>query len=218
MSTSLEANAPTLDRRIVELSAAVAYGELAGFFRMSSDAQLAPSISDSASLARLANIEFNHYFVLADFLARHGVDVEHEMGKFVPAFEAFHERTMPADWFECLVKAYVGDSIAVDFYREIAGSLDPELQQIILQVANSDEHMDFLITTLGAAIFDDPKLAGRLALWARRLVGEAIAQAQALAVEHQGLFELLATMDITRVFKKLTENHTHRMQRLGLAP
>jgi hypothetical protein len=45
-----------------------------------------------------------------------------------------------------------------------------------------------------------------------------MAQAQALAVDHQGLFELFATMDITRVFKKLTENHTHRMQRLGLAP
>ncbi|MEI6250159.1 MAG: ferritin-like fold-containing protein [Actinomycetes bacterium] len=218
MSTSAEAKAPSLDRGIVELSAAVAYGELAGFFRMTSDAQLAPSISASASLARLANIEFNHYLVLSDFLARHGVDVEGEMAKFVPAFEIFHERTTPSDWFECLVKAYVGDSIAVDFYREIAGSLDEELGAIIREVANSDEHMDFLVTTLASAIFDDPKLGGRLALWARRLVGEALAQAQGLALEHQGLFDLFATIDIALVFKKLTENHTHRMQRLGLAP
>ena len=40
--------------------------------------------------------------------------------------EAFHDHTAPADWLEGLVKAYVGDGFAADFYREVAAYLDDE--------------------------------------------------------------------------------------------
>ena len=39
-------------------------------------------------------------------------------------FDAFHAHTAPRDWLEGLVKAYVGDGLAADFYREIAAFLD----------------------------------------------------------------------------------------------
>ena len=45
------------------------------------------------------------------------------MAPFVPALDAFHEGTRPSTWLEGLVKAYVGDGLASDFYREIAGFL-----------------------------------------------------------------------------------------------
>ena len=51
-----------LDRTVVALFSAIAYGELAAYFRMSADAAAAPSINHSASLARLATIEFSHYY------------------------------------------------------------------------------------------------------------------------------------------------------------
>ena len=65
------------------------------------------------------------------------------------------------------------------------------------------------------AIEDDPKIAGRLALWARRLMGEALSQAQRVAAERDALSALLVggvdrpALDlaaIARMFARLTES------------
>ena len=46
------------------------------------------------------------------------------MAPFRAPIDLFHAHTAPADWFEGLIKAYVGDGLAADFYREIAAYLD----------------------------------------------------------------------------------------------
>ena len=220
-------------RALTELLGVVAYGELAGFFRISADAELAPSLAESIRMAELADIEFRHYDLISAHIKSLGVEPVEAMAPFVAAFDGYHERTKPANWFEGLVKAYVGDSIATDFNLEIANLLPPESREVILLTADSSSHIEFAVSTLTAAMAIDQRLRGRLALWARRLVGEAIAQAQALAVEHDGLFELIngtanknaigevssevLGLDLGRAFIRLTEKHTHRMQRLGLA-
>ena len=72
----------------------------------------------------------------------------------------------------------------------------------------------------------DPRIAGRLALWGRRLVGEALSQAQRVAVERDALASLLVggqnrpgadLAELGRMFARLTDEHTRRMDRLGLA-
>jgi hypothetical protein len=73
------------------------------------------------------------------------------------------------------------------------------------------------------AIKADPRVAGRLGLWARRLVGEALGQAQRVAADREPLARLLvgdATSqlgDIGRMFAQLTDAHAARMAALGLA-
>ena len=49
--------------------------------------------------------------------------------------DLFHEHTAPSDWFEGLIKAYVGDGLANDFYREIAAYLDPDTRDLVIAVA-----------------------------------------------------------------------------------
>jgi hypothetical protein len=218
---------------LIELLGVVAYGELAGFFRIAADAELAPSLAESIKMAELADIEFRHYTLIGAHIQSLGIEPESVMAPFVAAFDGYHERTKPADWFEGLVKAYVGDSIATDFNLEIAALLPADSREVILKTADSSSHVEFAVSTLMSAMASDPRLRGRLALWARRLVGEAIAQAQYLAAEHEGLFELIngtansspvgeesnevIGLDLGRAFIRLTEKHTHRMQRLGLA-
>ena len=77
-----------------------------------------------------------------------------------------------------------------------------------------------------AAIDADPRVAGRLALWARRLVGEALSQAQRVAADRDGLTALLVgsvprrgadLAELVRMFGRITEAHTRRMQLLGLS-
>jgi hypothetical protein len=66
-------------------------------------------------------------------------------------------------------------------------------------------------------------VAGRLALWARRLVGEALGQAQRVAAEREALAGLLAGGEISqlgeigRMFAQLTDAHARRMAALGLS-
>ena len=60
-----------------------------------------------------------------------------------------------------------------------------------------------------------------LALWARRLIGEALVQAQRVAVDRDALARLLVggTMDLAAVgqmLARLTQRHTERMSSLGL--
>jgi len=211
---------------VVDLLGVLAYGELTAFERLADDAAFAPSISDKAKLAEMAVAEFGHFACLRDRLAALGVDPATAMEPFVEALEAFHERTAPSDWLEGLVKAYVGDGIAEDFYREISAYVDPWTQELVLDVLEDTGHAGFVVEHVRAAIEADPRVAGRLALWGRRLVGEALSQGQRVAAEREPLAALLVggvdrpgadLAEIGRMFARLTEAHTQRMTRLGLS-
>lgn len=113
------------------------------------------------------------------------------MEPFVPAVDAFHERTAASDFLEGLVKAYVGEGIAQDFYREISRYVDEDTRSLVVSVLEDTGQADFAVTVVREAITTDPRLAGRLALWGRRLVGEAITQAQRVGVERDALASIL---------------------------
>jgi hypothetical protein len=176
---------------VVDLLGLLAYAELVAFFRLAEDAALASSLADKAALAAMAVAEFSHFGRLRDQLDQIGADPDRAMRPFVAAVDAFHARTAPSDWLEGLVKAYVGDGMAVDFYRVIADALAPEPRALVLDVLADTGHAAFAVDRVRAAIVADPKVAGRLALWARRLVGEALGQAQRVAAEREPLARLL---------------------------
>lgn len=211
---------------LVDLLGALAYAELTACLRMAADAQRAPDIRVQVALARMATVELGHYEQLAARLADLGVDPEVAMQPFVAAISAFHDRTTPRDWLEGLVKAYVGDGIGRDFYREVSAHLDPEDAALVQQVLSDTGQDDFVVEAVTAAVQADPALSGRLALWGRRLVGEAIAQAQYVAVERDALAALIVgggtrtgldLAELGRMFSRLTEAHSARMQRLGMS-
>jgi tRNA-(MS[2]IO[6]A)-hydroxylase (MiaE)-like len=208
---------------VVDLLGMLAYATLSGFFRLTDDAAIAVSLADKMALAEMAVAEYGNFRRLLGRLEELDVEPSTAMQPFVAALDAFHARTRPADWLEGLVKAYVGDGISADFYRTIAGLLDPPTQALVAEVLADTGHADFVIARVREAITADPPVAGRLALWARRLVGEALGQAQRIAAEREALARLLAGDDpaqlgkIGRMFAKLTDAHSGRMAALGLA-
>jgi len=163
---------------VVDLLGALAYGELTAFERLADDATFAPTIGDKAALARMAVAEYHHFELLRERLEELGAAPELAMEPFTAALHAFHERTAPGDWLEGLVKAYVGDGIAEDFYREVSAYVDPSTRALVLQVLEDTGHSEFAVDRVRAAITEDPRLAGRLALWGRRLVGGGLSQGQ----------------------------------------
>ncbi len=212
---------------VVDLLGVLAYGELMASQRLAADAALAPDIDDQVELSTMAAAEFRHFVRLRDRLVELGVDPAEAMEPFRDALERFHEMTAPSDWLEGLVKAYVGDGIGIDFYREIATSLDPQTRELVLDVCEDLGQSQFVVDRVRAAIAADPRIEGRLALWARRLVGEALSQAQHVAAERDALTSLLIGevgagegMDLTAVgamLTRLTDAHSTRMQTLGLS-
>jgi hypothetical protein len=212
-----------IENGVLDLLGLVAYAQLVAFFQMTNDAERAASLTDKAALAEMAAAEFGHFRLLRGRLEDLQADPDAVMRPFVAAVDDFHARTVPADWLEGLIKAYVGDGIAADFYRTVATLLDAPTQSLILEVLADTGHSAFVIDRVRAAIAADPRVAGRLALWARRLVGEAFGQAQRVAAEHEPLARLLADGsrsqlgDIGRMFARLTDAHAERMAALGLA-
>jgi len=208
---------------VIDLLGVLAYASLVAFFRLSDDAAVAVSLADKEAMAGMAVAQFGHFKLLRRRLEEMHADPEQAMSPFVAAIDAFHARTAPADWLEGLVKAYVGDGIAADFYRALAELLDQETRELVLEVLGDDGQAEFAVARVRAAIEADPKVAGRLALWARRLVGEALGQAQRVAAEREALARLLAggtvsqLGEIGRMFARLTDAHAERMAALGLA-
>jgi hypothetical protein len=146
------------------------------------------------------------------------------MAPFEAAIDPSHVHTAPADWYEGLIKAYVGDGLAADFYREIAAYLDAETRDLIIASLETRARPSFASPD-PPGDRRRPELGGRLALWGRRLMGEALAGAAggrrarrltallAGGIDRPGL-DLAA---IGRMFTRITERHNERMAEIGLS-
>lgn len=210
---------------VIELLAVLACGEISACERLVEDAAMAPSLRNKVKVAEMATSEFNHFRQLRDALVALGQDPYDAMEPFAELFNSYHRKTKPADFIEGLVKAYVGDGLAADFYREVAAYLDADTRELIVETMSSTGHSDFVVGVVRQAIVDDPRIAGRLALWGRRLMGEALSQAQRLFAERDSLSAVLVGgidqpgMDLAalgRMMTRITEAHTERMGQLGL--
>lgn len=214
---------PVENTAVADLLGVLAYAELTAFDRLAEDARMAPSLTGRAALARMAAAEIGHHFRLTARLEELGVDPSAAMAPFVSALDTFHESTRPSTWLEGLVKAYVGDGLAADFYREIAGFLPEPDRGLVLDVLADTGYADFAVREVRAAIAADRSVAGRLALWGRRLVGEAMTRSQAVIAEHDPLADLIVSgtgdlQGVGRLIERITQAHTARMKALGLNP
>ncbi|MEE6178879.1 ferritin-like fold-containing protein [Mycobacterium sp. 050134] len=205
-----------------ELFAVLAYGEIAAFYRLTDEARMAPNLRGRISMASMAAAEMGHYELLRDTLERRGVDVVAAMSKYVSALENYHRLTMPSTWLEALVKTYVGDALAADLYLEIADGLPDEVADVVRAALAETGHSQFVVAEVRAAVTASGKQRSRLALWARRLFGEAITQTQYVLADHDELVDLVLSGagglgQLHAFFDRLQQTHDRRMNELGLA-
>lgn len=209
----------------------IAYQELTAFEHLSSDARLSPTLVDRETLARLAVTEFGHYELIREIIASRGMDAQEVIEPFVASIDEMHKRTKPGDWYESLAKAYVIDGVAADFYTHIASELTDESRDVVRSVKTSEANTEWLRDRLQLAIADRPDRASRLALWGRRLLGEALTQAREIGEQYdywgaltqdpeqepaEGRSPDRRGQTMTALFAKLVENHSRRMSKLGM--
>ena len=144
------------------------------------------------------------------------------MTKYASTLENYHRLTTPSTWLEALVKTYVGDALAADFYLETADSMPTEVADVVRSVLAETGHSQFVVAEVRAAVTASDRQRHRLALWSRRLLGEAITQAQFVLADHDELVDLVMSgggglSQMTDFFDRLQHTHSSRMRELGLA-
>lgn len=204
----------------------LAYSELAAFSRLAADATLAPTLAQRLELSRMAGVALARLDRVQGRVTELGGELEGAMEPFAGVLTDFDARTPPSTWGERLVKAYVGYGIADDFCRTLAAPLDPGTRALVEDVLCDEGQAGLVISTLASAAADDATLDSRLALWGRRLVGEALSVVQRVLADNPRMRDLLVQAlgdDVVgesqqRLFSMLTAEHSRRMERLGLTP
>ncbi|MET0452734.1 MAG: ferritin-like fold-containing protein [Mycobacterium sp.] len=205
-----------------QLFALLAYGEVAAFYRLTDEARMAPNLAGRINMASMAAAEMIHYELLRDALAKRGVDIVPAMTKYASALENYHRLTMPSTWLEALVKTYIGDALAADFYLEIADALPTDAGDVVREVLAETGHSQFVVAEVKAAVAASDRQRHRLALWSRRLLGEAITQAQYVLAQHDELVDLVMSSgeglgQMAEFFERLQNTHNRRVRELGLS-
>lgn len=222
LSDEPEARIPADHPGVTDLFAVLAYGEISAFYRLAEEAKLSPTLRGKVAAAKMAAAEMEHFQTLEQALAARGVDAFDAMAPFVRALDAYHGSTDPSTWLESMVKFYVGDGIAADFYTILAASLAPEVSSVVRDVLAETNHSEFVVEEVRRAVAVSRSERDRLTLWGRRLLGEAITQAQYVMAQRDELTELVLGVSgdlngIAALFDHMQTRHTERMRALGLA-
>lgn len=200
----------------------VAAFELSTFERLAADAAEAPDLRGQVLLTIAAASAVERYQRLVSRLEEIGVLPLDAIAPFADVLDDLDARTPPSTWWERLLRSYVGYGVADDFCRHLAAGLPAESRAVVLGVIDDATFGDIAAAEIARDCTTDEVLVSRLALWGRRLVGEALGVVQGLLADHPAL-AFAATAEAVpegehapKLFGQLTAEHTRRMTRLGL--
>ncbi|MBC7724802.1 MAG: hypothetical protein H7146_08645 [Burkholderiaceae bacterium] len=191
-----------------------AYLQLTIFQAASLGVSGAPHLRGMHAMTWVAQRSLEKYAGLVDEIARAGHDPVLTMEPFRHDILEFQRTTRGADWFENLVSVYVTAGLLDDFFVRLAGGLSEERGKRVAALLSPDAGRSHIVDELLAAIGENPRLASRLALWGRRLVGDTLLVARsALAVPEDTAPD---EARLEPVFTELIAAHARRMDALGL--
>ena len=218
---------------LLELLGVSAYIRLGQFALVARHAVGAPDLTAAQRLLVVATRAGASQQELIELARSRGADPVALMSPYSGILSAFEARTQESLWWEGVVKAVVGHGVCADLCSVLAHGL-PQADDAAVNAAlvPPDRDQDLRVTQMvAAAAAEDPKLASRLGLWGRRVVGESLELSQQLLVTRPVLGGLArAAADsaaaasgaqapsdaIAWVINELTAEHARRMDRMGL--
>ncbi|MCU1528967.1 MAG: hypothetical protein JWP75_2730 [Frondihabitans sp.] len=192
-----------------------AYLQLALFESLGRASSIAPSTRAKALTGLVATSTLERHKSLLTEIERTGGDAPELMQPHIVVIDDFQKRTGSGDWYEAILASYVAAGLLNDVFSRLAAGLPDDYRERVVAAlergASSDETQ--IVAELSLQISVDPKLASRLALWGRRLVGDTLLVARAaIAASHESADD----ERLEPVFTELIAAHTRRMDALGL--
>jgi len=222
--------------RLLELVGLASYVELGTFGLFAARSADAPDLASRQTLADVANRVMRRQLGLLAIAEARGVRPVEAMTPFDGMLEDFDARTEPHSWWEGVLKGAVGHGVVEDLCRILAHGLAPDDAATVLAVVERGPDDGAATALVTRAVKRDEVLAARLALWGRRVVGEALKLTQTALTTHPALATLAraasanlsgaaapatparAGADVPAwLLTQLTAEHTRRMDRIGLA-
>lgn len=191
-----------------------AYVQLTQFENLSRAISSAPSTAAKTAIGRAAELSLGKHRMLVDEITRAGGTPADVMEPSTADVDRFERATHGADWFETLVTCYLTAGFLDDFFARLAIGLPAEPARHIATIYAGESGEAVLAGLLEEAIEANPRLASRLAMWGRRLVGDTMLVARASLQYSENHKSDEARIE--PVFTELIAAHTRRMDALGL--
>lgn len=174
-----------------------------------------PSLEPKARLVEAVRVVSTRYRSLAEVAERHDIDAIEAMRPFVDSTERFARETAGADWYEQLLSLHVTMGLLTDFFVAYAGGLPDAVRHDVVRTLTAESGQPVLQQELRKVIDENPRLASRLAMWGRRLVGDTLLQMY-LAVHGPDDGSVAPAERLEPAFNDIVAAHTRRMDLLGL--
>ncbi len=189
----------------------VSFSILAAMTRLAKDGDQAPNTEFHIEHARMSARAFREFQHLERFAGQFGTPLSDLAAQFAGLFDDVDIRPRPSDWWERSVITCVVVGIFADAFE-----LLNEQQQLF------DEDTWLADFGQGAWVRDrlaeltenNPQLADRLSLWARRVAGESVSLLRATLFTYADLAIDPETADV--VVAEVTDKHRQRLEQVNL--
>jgi hypothetical protein len=190
------------------------YLQLALFENLSRATANAPTTEAKDALSHITALSLAKHHKLTDLIRKNGNQPGAVMDPFSGGIDDFQRRTLGADWPETLMTCFLTAGFLDDFFSALSEGLPKDYHERVAEILDTDDGAAELSQLLKDQIEANPRLASRLAMWGRRLIGDTMLLAKTA---------LVTTPDsakdderIEPVFTELIAAHTRRMDGLGL--
>jgi hypothetical protein len=191
-----------------------AYLQLTIFENLSRAVATAPTMEAKTAISGAASLSLAKYHALTAEIERHGLVPSAIMDPNRSTIDRFQRLTQGSDWFEALTSCYVTAGFLDDFFMRLAAGLPGEAATRVTAIMRAENGEKLIGAQLLSAIAANPRLASRLAMWGRRLVGDTILVARSALRTSDNHDSDEARLE--PVFSELITAHTRRMDALGL--
>jgi len=195
--------------------ARAAYVQLTIFENLGRVTAIAPTTEGKAAFAAAAEASLAKHRALLAELEGLGVDAGEAMEGHRAAADRFQRLTQGADWAEAALTNHLAAGFLDETYAALAAGLPGDLAGRVRSVLLADRQDRDVVALLAEAMVEQPRLAPRLALWGRRILGDTLLLARAALDSGDDLRRSESVIE--PAFSELIAEHTRRMDALGLA-
>ena len=199
---------------LLEFLGRACYVQLTLFENLARAMSNAPTVAAKASIGRVAELSIGKHRALADEIRTAGGSPAAAMEPFTGSIDEFERTVHGGDWYESLVTCFLTAGFLDDFFVRLAPGLPADAARRVAEIYSTTAAADILVAEISAAISANPRLASRLAMWGRRLVGDTMLVARSSL--HYSDNHKSDEARIEPVFTELIAAHTRRMDSLGL--